>query len=153
VKLFFDTSALVKLFHEEDGTRAVEQLVVKESTRVRVLELAKLEFSSALYRRYRGGELDDANLEIAMSGFLQQMSLFEVIGLDGAVVSRARELISEHGKVEGLRSLDALHLGAFASGADEGWIFVCADRRLAGIARRAGFEVIDPMEGSHVVGP
>ena len=88
------------------------------------------------------------NCEIALSGFGQQMRHFDVIGLDGAVVESACSLMSSYGKVEGLRSLDALQLGAFSLGADEGWIFVCADKKLVNIARKAGFEVVDPTDAS-----
>ena len=35
---------------------------------------------------------------------------------------------------------------------DEGWVFVCADKRLVSIARKAGCEVIDPTEGPDVDG-
>ena len=45
--LFFDTSALVKFFHEEDGSEKVTKLITSENNKIFVLDLCKLEFLSA----------------------------------------------------------------------------------------------------------
>ena len=59
--------------------------------------------------------------------------------LDEAVL-----LLQRYGKVEDLRTLDALQLGAYFLLQGERWAFVCADKNLSSIAVRAGCEVIDP---------
>lgn len=56
--LFFDTSALIKFFHRENGTDTVVSLVTDPGNSVWVSELARLEFVCALPRRYRMKELD-----------------------------------------------------------------------------------------------
>ncbi len=40
--LFFDTSALVKFFHEEDGSEKVTKLITSENNKIFVLDLCKL---------------------------------------------------------------------------------------------------------------
>ena len=45
---FFDTSALVKLFHEEMGSAAVESLILDEQNEIWALELVRLEFYSSI---------------------------------------------------------------------------------------------------------
>ncbi len=50
---FFDTSALVKLFHEETGSDIVEDLVNDQNNEIWVSELIRLEFLSSVYRRFR----------------------------------------------------------------------------------------------------
>jgi PIN domain nuclease of toxin-antitoxin system len=46
--LFFDTSALVKFFHEEDGSEKVTKLIASQNNKIFALDLCKLEFLSAL---------------------------------------------------------------------------------------------------------
>lgn len=53
--LFLDTSALVKLFQAEDGTRAVIDWV-HNSRKITLLDLARLEFKSTLQKLLRNQE-------------------------------------------------------------------------------------------------
>ena len=67
LNLFFDTSALVKLFHQEEGSDRIIQLMENEDTQVWISELAKLEFISALHRRFRMKELNESQLYETLS--------------------------------------------------------------------------------------
>ncbi len=40
--LFFDTSALVKFFHEEDGSEKVTEIITSRNNKIFVLDLCKL---------------------------------------------------------------------------------------------------------------
>jgi predicted nucleic acid-binding protein len=111
--LFFDTSALVKFFHNEDGTKAVTELLNSQENKIWISELAKLEFLSALHRRFRNNEIDENILKEAIEGFEEELNRFNVEQLSHATVQEARELLQKHGKEYGLRTLDALHLGCF----------------------------------------
>ncbi len=51
MNIFFDTSALVKHFHEEEGTKSVTCLINNVQNNIYISELARLEFLSALNRR------------------------------------------------------------------------------------------------------
>lgn len=53
MKLFFDTSALVKHFHEEEGSNIVTELINSQENKIWIFEIAKIEFFCSLYRRYR----------------------------------------------------------------------------------------------------
>jgi len=53
VNLFFDTSVLVKYFHPETGTAHVIELMDNASNTLWVSDLARIEFISALYRKFR----------------------------------------------------------------------------------------------------
>ena len=57
MNLFFDTSALVKFFHKEEGSEAVTNLITSKENEIWLLELSRLEFISALFRKLRKGEL------------------------------------------------------------------------------------------------
>lgn len=43
-----------------------------------ILDLAKIEFRSAFFRRFRSGELNDAMLQIALAGFEKQLKFFRI---------------------------------------------------------------------------
>jgi len=66
MNLFLDTSALVKLFHEEEGSGVVTAWIKDPSNEIWMLDLARLEFTSALYRRFRSQEINEEKLKIAL---------------------------------------------------------------------------------------
>jgi predicted nucleic acid-binding protein len=52
MNLFFDTSVLIKFFHEEPGTEFVTDLIIMPENSVYVSDLVRLEFVSALHLPY-----------------------------------------------------------------------------------------------------
>ncbi len=72
MNVFLDTSALVKFFHEETGTETVSNIILDPDNDVWILELARLEFLSAVFRRFRTKELDEDRLNIAIDSFEKQ---------------------------------------------------------------------------------
>ncbi|MGI6492660.1 MAG: type II toxin-antitoxin system VapC family toxin [Pelotomaculum sp.] len=74
MNLFFDTSALIKFFHEENGTEMVTDLATNPENVIHVSDLVRLEFISALYRRFRNKEIDARALNDVVSGFNEEYS-------------------------------------------------------------------------------
>jgi len=144
MNLFFDTSALVKLFHEEEGSETVESLVSSPTNRFWVLDLVRLEFLSAIFRRYRNSEIDEDKLDQAISGFDEQLVSFNIEPLGQSVLREAESLLKSNGKENGLRALDALHLAACVIIMGDDWAFVCADKTLCKVADLNGIRVINP---------
>ncbi len=52
MKYYFDTSALVKIYHREKGTETVLNIYKSRDETV-ISELSKIEFISTIYRKYR----------------------------------------------------------------------------------------------------
>jgi len=146
MNLFVDTSALVKLFHEEEGTEFVTSLLTQPANSVWLLDLAKLEFLSAIYRRFRNGDLDESALVLALEGFEQELTRFHMEPLTHAIVEEAESLMRIHGKNAGLRTLDAIHLGCFCLISEMDWGFVSADTTLCEVARKMGFNALNPLQ-------
>lgn len=92
MNLFFDTSALVKFFHDEEGTVSVTQLITDQTNRVWLLELAKLEFISSILRRFRSKEINEEQLVGAVREFDKELQSFHVVPLGRATVVPARRL-------------------------------------------------------------
>jgi predicted nucleic acid-binding protein len=142
MNLFFDTSALVKYFHREDGSDKVEALIDAASNVVWISDLARIEALSAFHRRFRMGEIDASNLERAVSGFEQELARFNVQPLNGMVLAEASSLIKSYSKKHSLRTLDAIQLAVFVLLQDDNWHFVLADDGLYQVLMAGGFPVI-----------
>ena len=107
--LFFETSALVRFFHNEEGTEVVTDLLNSQENEIWVSELARLEFVSALYRRFRNKDIEEDILREAIEGFDVEIRRFHVEPLIHIIVHEAEDLLKRCGKEYGLRTLDALH--------------------------------------------
>jgi len=145
MNLFFDTSALIKYFHEEAGTVTVTDLITSPESVIHVSDLVRIEFISALYRRYRNKEIDDKALNEAINGFYEEYSRFNVEPLGHAVLQEAEELLIKHGKTHGLRTLDALHLATCILLKEANWIFVASDDTLISVAKAVGLSTFNPL--------
>jgi len=71
MNLFFDTSALVKFFHEEEGTDIITDLILEQNNEIWISELGRLEFISAVFRRFRNKELDEGQLNTAIDSLVK----------------------------------------------------------------------------------
>ena len=144
MKLFFDTFALIKFFHEEDGTQEVTRLITSEENEIWVSELVRIEFISALSRRIRNNEITEDKLNEAISGFDEQIASFNIEPLGHAIMTEAESLMRKFAKTYGMRTLDALHLATFSLSSGSDWLFVASDKTLCAIVQSMGFETINP---------
>lgn len=109
---FLDTSALVKRYHLEAGSAAVDRLFDGGDRSMAISRLATIEFRSALAARVRAGELDHAAFSLAIQRFeadIRNRRLLVVRMLVGHF-RVAEELIGRHATTRRLRALDALQL-------------------------------------------
>lgn len=146
MKLFFDTSALVKYFHEEEGTKEVTALIASLENEIWISELVRLEFLSALLRRFRNKEINEDRLNAAISGFEEECASFNIEPVGHAIINEAELLLKRYGKTQGLKTLDALHLATFSLISGDNWRFVAADEGLCSAAQSAGFGILNPLK-------
>lgn len=144
--LFFDTSALVKFFHQEKGSEVVTHLIKSKDNEIWISELARIEFLSAIFRRLRNKEISDEQLNEAIKGFEEQINFFNVEPLGQVILKEAEFLLKRYGKKRRLRALDALQMGTFSLISEKGWYFVATDEMLCEIAKDIGFEAINPLK-------
>jgi predicted nucleic acid-binding protein len=146
MKLFFDTSALVKYFHEEEGSTEVTALIASLENEIWISELVRIEFLSALLRRFRNKEINEERLNAAISGFEEECASFNIEPVGHAIINEAESLLKRYGRTQGLKTLDALHLGTFSLISGDNWRFVAADEGLCGAAQAAGFGILNPLK-------
>ncbi len=140
---FFDSSALVKAYHREDGSDAVRRLL--GDGEVVVSHLTVAEIASALGRRVREGGLYAADRDLAVAALETNLADYRVVPVSRVVVRRACGLLAAHR----LRAADAIQLASCL------WLreqlgdlddMVVYDDRLAVAARAEGLATLAPRE-------
>jgi len=133
MRLYFDTSALVKYYYEEQGSEYVTELIQDETNEIIISEISIIEFTSSLYKKFRTKELSEDDLETAINEFQLSLSDFIIEPFTSMVRENAEKIISKYGKESGIRTLDAMQLSTYDLIADSESKFVCADTILSKI--------------------
>ena len=144
---YFDTSALLKLYIEEQGTEEVIRLVDDPiSSDMAIVGTTVLECRSAIRRRERSGEISETDANQTIDRIENDVvSRYLVQPLTEAVFNEARRLID----VGPLKALDALQLAGCLSirtDVTPPLTFVCADTRLCEAAILEGVDTINPLD-------
>ena len=113
--LYLDTSSLIKLYVEENGSSEIESLV-GQATLVCTSVVAYPEARSALGRLSREGALTSDEHSLAKADLDEDWPRYLAIEVSGAVWRAAGALAEKHA----LRGFDSLHLASFLYLVDEG---------------------------------
>jgi uncharacterized protein len=131
--VYVDASALLKLYVEETQSREAHRILVDPST------WTTARHTLVEVRRNLATLLTGSGLATFRRWFEHDWTELTVIEPNEAICARAAELA----EFTGVRTLDALHLGAaYAAGAEDGLPIVTFDRRLADAARSLGWTVL-----------
>ena len=142
MKYFFDTSALVKIYHDEEGADKALAIYNSEG-QITISELAKVEFYSTIYRKYRERAIDLETLNLLIEKFdFDVENKYEILFFSPGITEQAQKLLREHGKALGIRSLDSLQLSFFDFYCDKEDTFVCWDTRLINLAKEKNFKIL-----------
>lgn len=145
---FFDSSALVKLYHTEDGTPAVDQIVGGSANVVRVSRLTMAELISAFAIKVRTRSINKEDADLFLRQFRQDVATgrLEVFSIGESEFTIAELLVERYAFGSRLRTLDALQLAVAIELRNQELVdhFVAADAILCEVARREGFSVINP---------
>jgi uncharacterized protein len=150
--LYLDTSALVKRYSLEKGSKAVLARF-EGHEKIFTSRLSFAEVHSALGRKFRAGELTSHQLSQVRDEFENDwLFSLSILDLDVGTMSAISQLVEQYD----LKAGDAVHLSAAfwlrdgirigrAQGRPAEFVeFGVADKQLAGIARRCGLRVFDP---------
>ncbi len=106
--LYVDTSSLIKLYVQEDGSEEVRQ-TVHSSRVVSTSVIAYAEARAALARQRREGGLTPSGHDRAKAALEDDWPRFLTIGVTESVYRKAGDLAETHR----LRGFDSLHLASF----------------------------------------
>jgi uncharacterized protein len=134
MRVFFDSSALVKRYLTEAGTAEVLAWC-DEASELALSVIAIPELISAFRRLVREGRLTEAQYAQVKQDLRADLADVLLCDTSAQVVQRAIDAL----EATALRGMDAVHIGAaLVSGAD---VFVSADARQSAAATRFGLRV------------
>ncbi|MGB0880827.1 MAG: type II toxin-antitoxin system VapC family toxin [Polaribacter sp.] len=112
MRIFLDTSSLIKLYHEEQGTKELDFFLKQNSiTSIILSELAKIEFSSAIWKKVRTKELSVEDASELVELFKSDYSNYYFAPTNSNLIESANNLINKYGN-NGLRTLDSIQLAS-----------------------------------------
>jgi predicted nucleic acid-binding protein len=143
MQYFFDTSAVVKVYHKETGSDRVVPLY-QGADPIVISELSKVEFVSTIHKKLRTGEITGDVLDAVKNRFLADCSgRFVVIHVASFIVDASLNIMNTHGRANHLFALDALQIATLTIVAEKDTTFVCADKRLTALVKRMGAPVLE----------
>jgi predicted nucleic acid-binding protein len=140
VILYLDTSALVKLYVDEDDTSLVRD-AVSDAKIVGTSEIAYVELRSAMARRHREGAIERAAYRRVLRDVEADWQQLLLIAVNNQLVHDAGGIAERYG----LRAYDAVHLASslvLQTRAKETVTFACWDKALQSSAAAAKLQIL-----------
>jgi predicted nucleic acid-binding protein len=104
---YLDTSALVKRYHVERGTRYLDRIFAEPDATFTIASIAIVEVTAAVHRKHVEGEISRNALLHTLSKFSEDLiTEFWILDIERHHIHEAQQLILRHG----LRTLDSLQL-------------------------------------------
>lgn len=130
--LYVDSSVILKRYVEEPGSDRATEILTSDAV------LVTGRHTVVEVRRNLARVLDLADATAVRRAFVGDLASFAIVELDAATCELAASIAEQ----SGLRTLDALHLGA-ARRLGTSLTFATFDARQAQVARSLGFAVVD----------
>jgi predicted nucleic acid-binding protein len=153
----FDTSALAKHYHPEDGSNSVDALLATSGMAHFVSRLSAVEIHSVLAKKVREGVFSSNDMEHLRRRFLCDVhaGTISILRMAASHYGLAQQLIIKHGPTRKLLTLDALQLAVAIDTHARVTLkgFVVADIRLEALANAEGLPTVNPDSPATVSGP
>lgn len=127
MKVYLDTSSLIKLYHTELGTDELDKVI--EDNKIQEIflsDIAKIEFNSAIWKKVRTKDVTEKVAINLIDSFQSDYTNFTFVEIDDELILSARELVVKYG-LKGLRTLDSIQLASILSIKDELDLAITAD--------------------------
>jgi len=135
MKTFLDTSSLIKLYHQEEGSDFVMEALSNDVAEIFLSELAIPEFISALWKKIREKAIKEKEAIEVINCFQHDSDKFQWILLQSNIVKSASHLLMKYGN-SGLRTLDSLQLASALTLKDEKCVFLTSDKLLRSLFKK-----------------
>ena len=146
---FLDTSALVKYYHPEEGTRAVIQIVQEHNSRHYISRLGMIEAQHAFAIKLRTGDITETDFEGLRQRLLRDLAQgqFQHIRVTEPHFRDAERLIVAYISHR-FCTLDAVQLAVALDLSRRGMTeyCICADTRLCETAQEEGLLIFNPCQ-------
>jgi uncharacterized protein with PIN domain len=126
---FFDTSALVKIYHQEDNSDKIVG-IFNSGAKIFVSELSVIEYHSVIHRKFREKNLEKADADKILKKFdIDLAGKFELLVFNWSVIDNAKKVFQTLDREIFVRALDVIQLGFFKSYLNDSDIFMTFDSR------------------------
>jgi len=140
MKIFLDTSSLIKLYHIEIGTDYLDKLLEDNSISEIFLSIvAKVEFTSAIWKKVRTKDLTEKEANSIIDSFEKDYENYTFIDLDADLVILAKDLVFKYG-LKGLRTLESFQLASILKIKSKLSFVVTADDLLKSLIKEEGIK-------------
>lgn len=145
---FFDSSALAKRYHQEDGSAKVAETFLEPARRIIISHPTVVEMRSMFAGKVRAGVLTPVQADELVERFKADIASgnIEVFAVTEFDFRQAESLIARYGFKQRLRSLDALQLAVAHDLREQGVVktIVAADKTLVEVTALEGLSVLNP---------
>ena len=142
--IYFDSSALVKRYIEEEGSKEVNKLLQGADKAV-TSRLAYPEILSAIIRRHRAGDITTSDCDRIKREFRVEWRCYTIIEVHGELFSIIDKLIEKHA----LRGADSIHLSTalwIQQVTKQDVLFAASDTELLKAAQAEKMKICNPQE-------
>ncbi len=130
MKIFLDTSSLVKLYHEENDTIIIENIFNSfDIEAVFLSKLTKIEFLSTIWKKVRIKQMSATEAKDITKVFELDLLKYNFVPTNNLIVEQSINLIAKYG-INGLRTLDSLQLSTAVFLKNEVDLFITSDKLL-----------------------
>lgn len=140
--IYWDTSAFLKGFIQEEGSKRVLELLGRPEPMF-TSSILELESYVSLQHRQRRGELTSRQMQIQWRSVVRLKAKLSWIPLSETLMREGRRMARRHP----LRTLDLIHLASATMtkrALGESLTFVSSDHSLLQAAEREGLVILDP---------
>jgi len=110
MKVYLDTCALFKLYHNEQGADEIENIFIQNKVSGLFLsEITKIEFVSTVWKKARMKDITEKKAIALIRLFENDFGKFTFIQVDSIIIEQSKDFILKYGR-EGLRTLDSIQL-------------------------------------------
>jgi len=137
MRLYLDTSALVKLYVDEEGSSVVRN-AVDQARQISTSAIAYVEARAAFVRRRHEGGLSAGGYRRVIQGLDDDWVHYLVVEITDSLIRESARLVEDHR----LRAYDAVHLAsamAVHGRVAEPFVFASWDLNLGKVAKKEGF--------------
>ena len=135
MKIFIDTSSLIKLYHTEIGTDYLDEILEEfPITEIYLSEITKVEFNSAIWKKVRTKELTTTEAQGIIDSFVIDYEKYTCLEINSELINNSRDLISKYG-INGLRTLDSIQFASILKVKDKISFVVTSDELLKSFAK------------------
>ena len=140
MKIFLDTSSLIKLYHPEIGTIELDKIFAENAiNEIFLSDITKIEFASAIWKKVRTKDLTAEEAHDLISSFIHDYEKFTFVKVDQEMILFARDLVSKYG-LKGLRTLDSIQLASVLNVKSALSLVITADDLLKSLIETEGIK-------------